>query len=623
MLAAAALIALAPAGAAAQVTITAVAGVAGGDVVGAMLPVRVEVSNSGGPARGLIEVQRAGPDASLMEKHILRLDPLPGSSRQQYWFYLPPRRDGTGTPVQVRLAMEGRPEQAQVLNTGSISADVSLVYEIGDGPPVRALERPARAALPQREQGRQIQVRHLPPALIPDNALGLTPAELIILNGVDPTVLAVEQRRAITEAVSRGVSLLVHPGSNLTLLRDPFYADLLPAEVSGAWRATGATGPAGTADELQVGFRPGTVLAVLKPLPGREVKAICEGRPALVRGMFGSGLVFLAAWGARDARLEAAETEAVWQSILSGASENRTRIRPLILAASAALQAGQRGGHPPALPTLLFLIAYAVVLGPLHQIWLKRLGRESRVWITLPAIVLLSCAAAVAATRAGPYSQGQLSRATVLRTYSGSAIAGASAAAALAGPSRFIRKVASPVDGVVPVLRQAVDVRVGYFYDWTQGPALQNLRLTGGLGSIIQAPSSLDLGGAVSFKIGDSGIVELINGSRFNLTDATLNGDPLHSLGSVAAGASIRLPPSPAAGPAGSSPVDERTAELRRRIVAALRPAEYIDPRGAGPMLTAWVEKSQPVIEFEPAGLRSVEATLLVVLPAPAARGAR
>jgi len=233
------------------------------------------------------------------------------------------------------------------------------------------------------------------PRALPGMAQGYDAIDAVVLGDLPFDTLAESQLSAIKLYVRQGGLLVVSGGSDLTRLRHPFLAELLPVN-PGSPRTL-------TLDALTSRYRAplgsGSVGAITGTLKSGAEALFSDGNTALVASRaYGSGKVVYLPFDALSPELRGWQgAQPFWRDVLR--SGNRYVSPSLVLASnntpygsSASLAdalAGKQATNAPALSLVGgFIGLYILLLVPVSYVILKKLDKRELSWVTAPILIL-------------------------------------------------------------------------------------------------------------------------------------------------------------------------------------------------------------------------------------------
>jgi hypothetical protein len=249
------------------------------------------------------------------------------------------------------------------------------------------------------------QVSNLP---LPDKWKGYDSVDVIVLGDISMDAFSDDQRRAITDWVYGGGTLIVSGGAHSQNLVGTFVENLLPVRINetrvlesipsslsklAAFSTSQQLG-VDTADREtrrrgDAGKSPHRILVASSELTdkGRVIAVEKDGLPIIAEREVGDGKVIFLAFDYLDPAFRAWAREKVWKRLLPQ-STPRKHPRGADVARLFRQQIRESRGALPRAPILsgVFLLLYILCFGPLNYLILKRSNRREWAWITMPAI---------------------------------------------------------------------------------------------------------------------------------------------------------------------------------------------------------------------------------------------
>jgi hypothetical protein len=437
------------------------------------VPITIWLDNQGQTADVEISAElkeiRGGPGPEFR----LKVEQLPAPSRRRYTLYVLPGASYSSQPLEVQLIQGRRVVGQQTVDLRPMSTGDRIVAvldrEQGSLNMLSGLQLPSPRADPfngypgRRPPGQrntsQVQVGYLKPEACPDRCRGFDAVDLLVIGNVSASELSEAQKKAITEWVGTGGTLVIAGGANGMRLADPFFRELLPVQVSGTLSIPRLVGmqrfsfkqapPTGQFVITQATLKPGaTILAT----------ADAARLPLVVEGRSGAGRVLFLAfdysrppvrmwegtpemWGkflltARSPILEQVDprTDYSWRG---GWQQGRWRVGNACHALSQM--------DPPRFAWIgLFLVSYIIVLVPVNYFVLKQRDRREYAWLTTPGIVLVFSLLAYVVGFAMKGGQVLLAKVAVVEADAGSPVAAAYHYIGLFSPRKTAYDVAAP-----------------------------------------------------------------------------------------------------------------------------------------------------------------------------------
>lgn len=348
------------------------------------VPVVVSAANDGPPVEGELQVVAATGGDELIFSAPLSL-PTGADKRVSLVVYLPAFTD----EVAVRLVVEGETMAASRSNQLRNVGDDTLLYGVIT-PDMGGL-----ALLETIPGGRaDAAVAFLTPDDLPEVSSAWNALDVLVLDDTDTSRLTAGQQSALRAWVESGGQLVVTggPGGPTTAAG---VADLLPVTVDGV--TTLPDLPA-LSDHAGLPFDdPGPfVITTSRPTAEGETLIAQEGLPLLAQRSLGRGRVIFLALDPKLAPLAGwAGGAALWGELAAGV--------PLLPPWAASIQnsysAMQSVAYIPGLrlpstgQLLFFLLVYALIIGPINYLILRRFKRRELAWVTIPFLILVFSAA--------------------------------------------------------------------------------------------------------------------------------------------------------------------------------------------------------------------------------------
>ncbi|MDQ6879761.1 MAG: hypothetical protein M3082_19080 [Candidatus Dormibacteraeota bacterium] len=377
------------------------------------MPVDVQIDAGSAAVDGALEIQIQDSSKGYLDRQNFTSQPNPFGPTYTTVYDLPVKvaarssaqvrtylvTDVQNPTVSVRLVQSGRTVSGPVTAVGHTTK--LLIGVLADRP--AAFDAFATLHLPNNLTPRVVQ---LTASDLPDSAVRLRAFDLLAIDGFPTSTLTKDQQAALADYVNAGGSLVLGTGgSRLTWQGLP--ASLLPMEIQGTTILQRlATLPGVTALTVATGtLRGGTVW-------------LAEGaQPLVVEWSVGYGIVTLATlsftappiahWNGTSALLR----QIAIRSVLRGAQSSTA---PASLAPGQGPITGPLGFQgsvtkrswflmpdvgsapavsPPPLPLLgLLVVAYALLVGPLSFLLLRRFGRLPWLWFVAPVVALIPVA---------------------------------------------------------------------------------------------------------------------------------------------------------------------------------------------------------------------------------------
>jgi len=630
------------------------------------MPVAVDLENRGQEVIGSLVVTVPNPGDTTTTTY-LRPVVLGSQARQRLMLYVHP--ESLPGEVVVRLrARKGPDAEASATLTQLSAGDTLIVTVAPDRGTLSFLSGARRGLATVRRPGPRgmisrmisgptqalIRVADVDPDLLPDLAHGYAPVDLVVIGDISARRLRPEAKEALRRWVLSGGTLVITGGPDWARLNDPFFAGLLPVQVTGAADVQGL-------DALGLAYGAPlsgpAVVSRAAPRPGASVRLKQGGLPLIVDGPVGSGrVVFFAFDAARPPLRGWAGQTALWNECLGRAQG----AAPLLHAALEDPGNRYGGGLPgavlniPAMQTppfwgvALFLGGYVVLLVPVNYFVLKWRRRRELAWLTTPAIVVLFAFLAYFigySMKGGRLLVNQLS---FIETRAGARSAGLTSLAGIFSPAKTSYQMQSDDPEAAlsevhtdPSGRASKDLTISE----TETMSLSQVPMDMWSMRVFKLESVADLGSGVDARLVlANGRIEgqVTNRAGFALTNCEVrSGGAVQSLGDLANGATARVSLNIGAGQPASiagvrrpsgyygyygggprpAPVGGGTAGQMRAAVQDAFFGSGQAPTGGGPLLSGWCDKRFAGLTVQGRAFRPTHLTFVIVhLPLSAAR---
>lgn len=227
---------------------------------------------------------------------------------------------------------------------------------------------------------------NLKPGRFPDRAQALFHLDAIFVGDYDLSTLSPGQVQALGAWVREGGSLVLSGGTAYRGNYSALPRDLRPVEVLGSREVQEITPLEGLAGVPLESYRPFS-LDTAKVLPGGEALVSRGDDPVIVYFPAGKGRVIYTAFDlTREPAASWQGNKEMWENLLLSPEVRYAfpeyRL-PWILGNMVSL------GFPSLGWLLLLLVTYAVALGPVNYLVLKKIDRREWAWLTVPLLVLL------------------------------------------------------------------------------------------------------------------------------------------------------------------------------------------------------------------------------------------
>ncbi|MCY9669140.1 hypothetical protein M5X11_30155 [Paenibacillus alginolyticus] len=247
------------------------------------------------------------------------------------------------------------------------------------------------------QSGKKLNVLHLKQADIPREALGLDGLDVLALNDFASDTLTGEQVQAILQWTKRGGTLLLAGGAGYPKTAAPF-AEASPVTYQGTTTVTELPELAKVGEKELILTQPFT-LSQAKLVKGGGSVVTDGALPIYARGAYGSGFVTYVAYDLSLNPLASWNGNArVWEQMLSGplASANAFNLNQMRYGNDPYYELDRALEYfpslqPPKLAILaLVLLLYAIVVGPLLYLILRRLDRREWAWFVIPIVAIMT-----------------------------------------------------------------------------------------------------------------------------------------------------------------------------------------------------------------------------------------
>lgn len=631
------------------------------------VPLRVQLTNQGTPAR--VEVRaRFQQGAEESDEYRLPTRDLVSGANQTHTLYVKAPTSYASQAVQVELMREGRLLNRVRVPLNLVAEGDWLVLGIGNSDStlklLTTLQLPAQQNSPMtrpwatRSGPARVQVAVQSPNEVTDRWQGLMAADMVVLGDVSERDLTPEQQTALRQYVAAGGSLVVTGGVNWNRLTTPFFADLLPVRVTGGRTSSDASALNGLGKRQgPVGSQFGYCAATLKP--GTKVLAGSKAVPLVVVGSKGAGRVLFTSFDPSLPPFRAWEgaTE-LWKSLMT--QPHQASLVPMLSSAErtsseydAYMGSSIRGGGglaeaPYAISQLdipafyvvaLFLLAYIIVLVPVNYFFLKARDKKEYAWLTTPAIVAVFSIGAYMIGYGFKGGRTLLVRVGVMEARAGQDAAPSLSYAGLFSPRKTGYEVQlAPGDATNGETASALlseprtdRATPGMLVLEDETQQIRDFAVDMWAMRVLKTESVVSLGGGFTAQLsrqskGFSGSVR--NNTPFALADCRiLTRDQLIPAGDLAAGGTLTFKPdrnSPASG-GGILPtalLDEvqgksEEARVKRALLTPLCSAGYVNIPGwrspDDPLLIGWLKAPLSRFQVNGGAPREQSATLVVV----------
>jgi len=243
-------------------------------------------------------------------------------------------------------------------------------------------------------KGNSVNVFPLKPTSIPADAMLLNGLDVIVINNFSSDTLSEPQRKAITDWVNGGGTLILAGGAGYAKTAAPF-ADIAPVVANGTMTVNALPELeklGGKPLKLDGPFTISTVTAVEDAQTG--IKA--DGQPVFASHVYGQGSVQYAAY---DLAMEPVSSWAghpdAWASVLRNhlpmtGSQNGMYYNSIMDNLSYVLEYFPSLKMPSFTLLLWMLIIYAVIVAPLLYFILKKADKREWAWFLIPIIAVIA-----------------------------------------------------------------------------------------------------------------------------------------------------------------------------------------------------------------------------------------
>lgn len=243
-------------------------------------------------------------------------------------------------------------------------------------------------------KGNSVNVFPLKNASVPSDGMLLNGLDVIVINNFASDTLSEPQRKAITDWVNGGGTLILAGGAGYAKTAAPF-ADITPVVADG-------TTTVHSLDELEkLGGKPlkldgAFTISTAKAVEGAQIGIEADGQPLFASKAYGQGSVQYAAY---DLAMEPVSSWAghpdAWASILRNSlpmvgAQNGMYYNSLMDSLNYVLEYFPSLKMPSFTLLLWMLIIYAVVVAPLLYYILKKADKREWAWFLIPIIAVIA-----------------------------------------------------------------------------------------------------------------------------------------------------------------------------------------------------------------------------------------
>lgn len=243
-------------------------------------------------------------------------------------------------------------------------------------------------------KGNSVNVFPLKNASVPSDGMLLNGLDVIVINNFASDTLSEPKRKAITDWVNGGGTLILAGGAGYTKTAAPF-ADITPVV------ANGTTTVNSLAELEKLGGKPlkldgAFTISTAKAVEGAQIGIEAEGQPLFASKTYGQGSVQYAAY---DLAMEPVSSWAghpdAWASILRNnlpmmGAQNGMYYNSLMDNLNYVLEYFPSLKMPSFTLLLWMLIIYAVVVAPLLYYILKKADKREWAWFLIPIIAVIA-----------------------------------------------------------------------------------------------------------------------------------------------------------------------------------------------------------------------------------------
>lgn len=243
-------------------------------------------------------------------------------------------------------------------------------------------------------KGNSVNVFPLKHASVPSDGMLLNGLDVIVINNFASDTLSEPQRKAITDWVNGGGTLILAGGAGYAKTAAPF-ADITPVV------ADGTTTVHSLAELEKLGGKPlkldgAFTISTAKAVEGAQIGIEADGQPLFASKAYGQGSVQYAAY---DLAMEPVSSWAghpdAWASILRNnlpmvGGQNGMYYNSLMDSLNYVLEYFPSLKMPSFTLLLWMLIIYAVVVAPLLYYILKKADKREWAWFLIPIIAVIA-----------------------------------------------------------------------------------------------------------------------------------------------------------------------------------------------------------------------------------------
>ncbi|HZD61111.1 MAG TPA: hypothetical protein VE439_11765, partial [Anaerolineae bacterium] len=346
------------------------------------IPVQFILENSGPAVNGHIEVIINGPEGNLpFIIHRKRLD-LPTGARKRAELTVLIEQPS----FKVRYVSKDKTLLQTSLNLRWAEPNLNIVGVLTGEDSNMTFFKDVVSA----KKGSQLAVFN-DPADLPENDLGLSSLDVLIINGISTQDLATGRKKAILNWLRDGGTLIVGGGPDAAKVISGLPSNIIPVKI-GASEALQNLPPSLNLTNGYTGRGP-YIYSAVKRYQGKIILGDSKAPYAISKDV-GKGRVIWLAFdlGARPFS-EWRGNDKFWNRIISYRANNRQGINnpynpwygPLsgLLFNIPALKA------PPLSMVLAFLFLYLILISPLNYFVLKKFDKREWAWITIPVFIAI------------------------------------------------------------------------------------------------------------------------------------------------------------------------------------------------------------------------------------------
>lgn len=340
---------------------------------------KVEINNSGRPIKASLVVDR---------------EEIPGMPKNEYWINysrdLEVKSGKNNVLLVVPGELLGNPSEVRLVSGGVVLARVPIQgTNVGGGLIGLVLsEKAYRSDLftwLDKRFGNQFTVKYIKPEELPDSALLLQGADLVVVDPEAVAALSEKQCKAVEEWTRLGGTLLLSGGAGAE--KGGKFDGISPVETRGSTRVSGALG----------GLRPGG--EYLHAAAGRVVSgrvlASGAGIPLLARRTLGRGDVVYSAVAIDELK---ENNDKVWAALdqpgdSSGVFAPGKVVREKYIMRDVLANASSYLPQlklPPVPLMMLLWVIYLGIAGPGLYLVLRRYDRRDLAWVLVPGVALIT-----------------------------------------------------------------------------------------------------------------------------------------------------------------------------------------------------------------------------------------